>query len=306
MNRILLSLVLVMLLGMQLPALTLKQAEDSLKKIGPRCFKGSDQEKALACEQFGNLLHQALELDGAFNYPFDSLKFIARLTAPDNAFRIFNWNLPYADGTHKYFGFILVDEQKVRAKLPPNAKRFVLYTLTDKSAEIRNPELSELSPEKWYGALYYKIILTTHKKKKYYTLLGWDGNNNQSWKKLIDVITFNKSGKLIFGEELLFHRDRRSSRRVIFEFKAEVIMALKYEDDKKRIVFDRLAPEVSGAEGMYQFYTQTFEYDSYVFKKGKWQFVADADAKNNKDRKDKLYRDPNNQGAPKNDGLKKQ
>ena len=175
----------------------------------------------------------------------------------------------------------------------------MVYELSDQSDNIRNPELAMLTPEKWFGALYYKIILNEHKGKKYYTLLGWDGNTNVTWKKLIEVMTFTKDGRPQFGEETMFQNGRTSKRRVIFEFRAELIMTLRYEEKQKRIVFDHLAPEVAGAEGMYQFYINTFSYDAYEFKKGKWQYKADIDARNEKDKKDDRYIPPDGKGPQK-------
>lgn len=277
-----------------LPAL-----EDSLKKYGKSMFRGNDAEKTSANTRFINTLRKALEDQDAFNYPFDSLKFIARLNAPDNAFRIFNWNIPQDDGTHKYYGFILVDQdaiqnKKVKKSKLKNQGRYVVYELTDQSDFIKTPEMAMLNCDKWYGVLYYKIILNSYKGKKYYTLLGWDGNTKLTWKKVIDVLTFSKEGIPVFGEEMMFQVNRLSKRRVIFEFKAELIMTLKYEDKKQRIVFDHLAPEVSGAEGMYQFYTQTFSYDTYNFKKGKWVYKPDEDIRNPKSKKDDQYTAPDN------------
>lgn len=266
--------------------------EDSLKKIGPALFRGTDQDKLAANKKFTELLRKALSTEGAFDFPFDSLKFIANLTSPDKAIRIFNWDIPKNDGTYLYCGFLFVDDSKTGPDKKGEKNKYTLYELQDKSAEIKNPELAILSAEKWYGALYYKIIQTSDKDKTYYTVLGWDGNTNYTWKKIIDVITFGKDGKPIFGEKNLFENGKRSSKRVVFEFRAELIMTLKYEDDKKRIVFDHLAPEIGGAEGMYQLYSQTFVYDAYNWKKGKWRLQGDIDARNDKSKKDNEYQQP--------------
>ncbi len=294
--RIIFFLLLIPFLGFSKPKLVdqkqLIKYEDSLKKIGPAMFCGTDQDKLIANKKFIDLLRIAINLEGAFDFPFDSLKFLANLKSPDNAIRIFNWDIPKNDGSYMYYGFLIVDESKTGPQKKNEENKFSIYELNDKSAEIRNAELAVLSCEKWFGALYYKIIVTEDKDKKYYSILGWDGNNNLTWKKIIDVITFGKDGKPIFGEKNLFVRGRTSSKRVIFEFRAEVSMTLRYEDDKKRIVYDHLAPEVSGAEGMYQFYSQTFVYDSFEWKKGKWQIKEDIDARNNKSKKDNEYTNP--------------
>ncbi|HLG04328.1 MAG TPA: hypothetical protein VI731_12090 [Bacteroidia bacterium] len=285
--------------------------EDSMKKMEPVLFKGKDQVKFRANEKFIATMRQALSLEGSFDYPFDSLKFIGRLTSPDEAFRIFNWNIPKEDGTYMYYGFLLVNESKLKGINRRQKRTFVLYDLVDKSAEIQNAELATLSTEKWYGALYYKIIRTNNKKEDYYTLLGWDGNNHLTWKKMIDVLTFAKDGKPVFGEKNLFHKGKRSSKRVIFEFRADLVMTLRYEDNNKRIVFDHLAPEIAGAEGIYQFYSQTFSYDAYYWKKGKWVLENDVDVANPKTPNDNKYIDPKGSkrpteaGAPSNEKKKK-
>ena len=276
---------------------TLQSLEDSLKKTGPKIFKGKDPDKIAANLKFIELLRQALEMEGAFDYPFDSLNFMAHMNAPDNAFRIFNWNLPKDDGTHGYYGFILVDQNELESSKKKKDRykyknRYVLYELHDQSDMIRSPELATLNCDKWFGALYYKIILNSHKGKNYYTLFGWDGNTPLSWKKVIEVMTFGKDGQPIFGEEMTFQVKNLSKRRVIFEFKAELTMTLKYEEKNKRIVYDILVPEVPGAEGMPQFYVNSGAYDSYVFKKGKWVYKPDQDIRNKKDKKDDQYIPP--------------
>ncbi len=301
-RRFLFLLLLLPFAGFGKPVVTNEKQfitfEDSLKKVGPTMFMGTDQDKIAANKKFTDLFRKTLSIEGAFDYPFDSLKFLANLSSPDKAIRIFNWDIPRNDGSYVYYGFLVVDESKNATKKKTDKNKITIYDLTDKSDEIKNPELSILSPDKWYGALYYKIILTNDKDKKYYTLLGWDGNTNQTWKKIIDVISFGKDGKPIFGEKRLFVRGKRSSNRVIFEFRAELVMALRYEDDKKRIVFDHLAPEVGGAEGMYQFYSQTFVYDCFNWKKGKWMIEEDIDARNNKTKKDNEYINPQGDQNP--------
>lgn len=264
----------------------LNTIEDSLHQISAGVFKGNDASKTAANKKFTDLLRTALQTDGAFDYPFDSLKMIGRLRAPDNSFRVFNWDIPNDDGTYDYFGFIFTRDEKT--------KKTQLFELNDISDHIRNPQMSVLSAEKWYGALYYKIILTTdkHARKKYYTLLGWDGNNQLTWKKIIDVLTFSRDGKPVFGEKSLFNADKRSYRRIIFEFRADLVMALRYEENGNRIVFDHLAPEEENETGMYQFYSQTFSYDAYYWKKGKWHFETNIDARNAPDPNDKKYIKP--------------
>ncbi|TND10088.1 MAG: hypothetical protein FD123_770 [Bacteroidetes bacterium] len=262
----------------------LRVYEDSLKGFGREMFKGKDLYKAMANKKFIQLLEKALGFEGSYQYPFDSLNFMARLESPDKKFKIFNWNVPKEDGTHEYFGYIQTWDEKT--------KQARVFRLINKQKEIRNPEIMKLGPEKWYGALYYKIVPTTFRKKKSYTLIGWDGNNNLSWKKVLDVLTFRSDGTPEFGDDV-FQVGKRYQYRVIYEFKAEMIMTLRWDDQMKMIVFDHLVPEYPGmANPPPHLIINSYSYNGYEYKKGKWNFIADVNAKNRKDKSDNKYVTP--------------
>lgn len=268
--------------------LTLPAYQDSLRKVGNKLFTKkqiADKDRAALNRQFADLLEEAMNAPDAYAFNFDSLTFMARLRSSDNRFRIFNWNIVKEDGTYGYFGFIQVkDEKKNTTKL---------YKLQNKSAEIRGAENAILSPEKWYGVLYYKIIETTHKKKKYYTLLGWDGNNNVSWKKVIDVLYFRQDGTPQFGDPI-FEKGKRNQHRVIFEYKAEMAMTLRWDTERDMLIYDFLQPEFEGMRNPPpQFLVSSGSYDGYRFRKGKWEYVDDVDARNKRDKKDSRYNRPN-------------
>lgn len=290
--------------GLQAQEKELRQAEDSLKKfIHYVHFGTTDQEKFAFNELFIVELEKTLKDEHSFNYPFDSLKNIARIYAPDESFRLFNWNLPLENGTHEFFCLI-----QVKAS---SDNDYRVFKLTDKSAEVESPETMILTAERWYGALYYKIILSKYKDKKYYTLLGWDGNNLLSTKKLIDVLSFKSNGKPQFGAAIFKkYKEKEKPVRIIFEYSSRSIMALRYEKqyvhviiqskDKKNkkdkikiepmILFDHLTPLDSRLNvgnpdliGQYQFYVpETNVLDGFILKEGRWYFTKDIDARNPK------------------------
>lgn len=261
-----------------------RSVEDSLKTIAFSILNGKDDfVKYNANERFMILLESTLLTEKSFNYPFDSLKTIAHLTSADNKLKIFNWNLPKADGTYEYFGFIQVWNQRL--------KKYDVIKLIDKSDEITDPESKTLNHLNWYGAHYYNIIFIKHHTKRYYTLLGWDGNNKEICKKIIEVLTFDSKNKPIFGANIFKtdKKDKKAKKRIIFEYSASVSMSLKYEkqyiangkDKNKMIVFDRLSPQYPHLTGMYQFYVpETNIFDAFLFKNNKWVLVKDIDARN--------------------------
>jgi hypothetical protein len=262
----------------------LLQQEDSLCLLAKKLFHcKTDESRSTANDRFHACLESTLKMDGSFNYPFDSLKDIGKLQSPDGTFKIYDWNTQKDDGSMTYFGFI--------QRLNPRTGKMDLFSLSDHSGEIKNPESQSLDCKKWFGALYYKIIRNKSGKNVYYTLLGWDGHNNQTWRKLIEVLWFDRDGTPRFGETI-FNMGKFPKKRVVFEFRAEMIMALKYNEEKEMIIFDNLAPESPEAKGVYENYVMDGSYNGLVFKKGKWQFIPDVNALNPKSPNDKFYEDP--------------
>ncbi len=267
-----------------------KQLEDTLNFWGNSILNNAeDFVKYNANEHFTEILLNAINQKNSIDYPFDSLKTAFRYTSPDKHFRIINWNLPKKDGTFEYFCILQSFNKK--------EKQYFIYQLKDKSAEITIPENAILGPEKWYGALYYKVIPKEYKGKEYYTLLAWDGNNNVSRKKIIEVITFNEAGKPSFGAPI-FKYENKIYKRIVFEYKANSVFTLRYEkqfsklkkkkndnqslmkgkDFKWMIIYDRLIPEESNLKGFYQFYVPDKSIiDAFYFKKGKWIQIKNID-----------------------------
>mgnify|MGYP006145801833 CR=1 FL=1 len=233
-------------------------------------------------------LRKALSHDESFNYPFDSLgKFMGTMISPDNAFRLFNWNLEKPNGQHLYFGLVMSYDKR--------RERYLITELIDKSASMvdTEPEKMALDDRNWFGALYYHIIPFEKGTKTYYALLGWDGNNKLSKKKLIDVMAFSGS-KIKFGFPIFKQEDSQWFRRVIFEYSAQASMSLKEYDTKNNalIVFDHLSPSSGALKGHPEHMFPDGSFDSYQLEKGKWVFYKDPDARGNKSIKDKYYNMP--------------
>ena len=256
--------------------------EDSLTVLFDS-IKNSDNDivKSELNEIIVDVVEEMLYDDNSFNYPFDSLKQIGIIKSHDELLRIYTWNILLSDNTYKYFGFIQYFNKK--------HKEYSVYQLIDKSAEIEEPERLTLTHDRWYGALYYSVIETKDSRHKYYTLLGWDGNNELTSKKIVETLYFTQSGKPRFGANI-FHvitgEGRRArkhrQKRIIFEFSSKVSMALHYESKMKMIVFDHLSPSESHLKNKYQYYGPDWSYDALKFEKGKWQYLSDIDPRNPK------------------------
>lgn len=266
--------------------------EAQMSTVAPSILKGeSDSVRMAANTLFMQLLEKAFNLPNSFDYPFDSLKTISRLQPDDKSFKLFTWNMPKDDGTFVYFGYVHMKD--------PNTGAVKFVKLIDKSAEIQSPETKPLTPKNWYGTHYYKIVQTSYKKEKFYTLLGVDFNNRATKKKIIDVIAFDRLGNVFFGDNI-FSYDGKSPKRIIFEYSAQATMSLRFDDVRNMIVFDHLSPIREDFAGHKDNYGPDFIYDALKFKKGKWIHIKDIDARNPKGPKDNDKPQRPNMGLDKN------
>ncbi len=255
----------------------------------------NDKTKQELNQELISTFEKALNTPNSFNYEFDSLKkYMAVLKSSDEKFRIINWNVPKNDETQEYFGFIqskFLEIKKAGLFKKQKTEVIQLFPLIDKSAEIKNPDNAITDNKKWFGMLYYKIILKKTKSKTYYTLLARDMNDKFSQKKIIDVLTFDNNGTPRFGADI-FVFQKKYPKRIIFEYSASCTMSLKFSTKKDSIIFDHLAPTQPQLEGQFQYYCSDMSYDGFGFKHGKWNYGTDLNAINEKDEKDKLYHDP--------------
>ncbi|HLP14198.1 MAG TPA: hypothetical protein VK177_19865 [Flavobacteriales bacterium] len=260
----------------------LLDAEDSLKYYLDSVRASTDDvRKQYWNNKFRKKMARTAELPGAFDYPFDKLTTIGKLSSPDKFFRMFNWNIENADLTHSFYAYVLI----------PSRKKNKVVELLDRSNGIDRPEPQALDQQRWYGCLYYKIIPMGGNKNEY-TLLAVDMNNRSLKRRIIEVMNISKT-KISFGNAIFDYNDKTLRKRVVFEHSALCQMALRYDEENTRIVFDHLVPESPQTEGMYEYYYPDGTYDALILDNGQWRYAKDLDdIKNPKNGLDKLYNAP--------------
>ena len=241
----------------------------------------NDTIRELACDSMRIHFEKMLVLPEAMTYPFGAFKFCALISA-DERMRLFNWNLPYQDGTHKYFGYVLVKEKK--------DKPHWYVELSDAIKDQDKIENRLLPQDRWLGALYYEIIPMTKKNCDTYTLLGWDGKDRLSTRKIIDVINIQNK-KVRFGENA-FKAGENVRKRMLLEYSEEVSASVKYYEREKCILFDHLSPKSPMMAGIYSDYGPDGTYDMLVLKKGKWELLENVDISKFVDKGSKPFIDP--------------
>lgn len=211
-------------------------------------------------------LRTLLDADESFGRNYDSLP-LSRVDAPDHAFRLFTWNVPRDNGSHLFEGFLLVNGKGKQS----------LYELRDMTVGIPSPEVPELGPDKWYGALYYQVIPVEKGGTTYYTLLGWKGYSKVETRKVIEVLSF-RGGKPKFGAPL-FGTGRRKAMRKVYGFSFQATMTLRYEPAMEAILLDHLSPLRADMEGQWAYYGPDMIQDAFFWYKGGWWYEADVDSR---------------------------
>jgi hypothetical protein len=249
---------------------SLRDYEIRLGGLGFSMVRDFDEEVRITSgrnfiRQFG----RALRVANSYYYPFDSLKNLMVLYAPDDLFRIFTWNVATNDETFRYFGVIQMNPEKV-AKLNKKEELFnSFYPLIDRSDSIGDIFFTTVDQNKWFGASYYKIIKTSFAKKDYYTLLGWDGAGPATNKKIADVLVFN-NGKPNFGAPIFDINKKRRYYRMVFEFNNQATIALRYDDKQKYLIYENIVPNKPANAGFVEHYYPDGTFDYLVWKNGVW------------------------------------
>ena len=243
--------------------------EDTLRIIAHKVMNGETQEeREIANTAFISEFTEVIQYPNSYNYPFDSLVTISKLSPSDNSFRLFNWILKNDDETYEYFAYIILKNEKDELN--------TIIKLVDNKTNTLS-ENSVLNKDMWYGALYYKLISPKKKKNDYYTLLAWDGGKPNSIVKIIDVLQI-KNDSIFLGKDI-FINGKEKKKRVIIEYNANTSASVRYDEKQNRIVLDHLIPLKENQEGFDQFYVPDGSYDSYNYKNGKWIFKEDVDVR---------------------------
>lgn len=251
---------------------TLQAIEDTLTPYSKQMIFAADASgRFYADSAFIRNFVKALRVPYSFNYPFDSLKTVSKLYAPDSSFRIFTWQIEMDESYFRQYGAIQMNTKDGSLKF------FPLYDGSDYSAI---PTDSVRSTRNWIGALYYQIVMKEFNGKKYYTLIGLDDNDFVTTRKWIEVLTFNDKGEPVFGGQYFDYppdatKPQQPAYRFCLEFKKDAKARMNYDPDLDMIIFDHLTSETNEQDKKYTFIPDG-DYEAFKWKNGKWTHVEEA------------------------------
>ncbi len=112
------------------------EEEATLEELFEQLYlTGSDTEKKQLNDSILQVMPRLLKSPASFEYPFDSLRRIGNVRSPDNAFRIFTWNVPLSGFVHEYHGIIQVGAGKMQS-----CQVFVLRDQAQRLEELLHDE----------------------------------------------------------------------------------------------------------------------------------------------------------------------
>lgn len=208
----------------------------------------------------------SLKEKNSFNYPFDSLGYVSKIVAPDNAFRIFTWQLKEPLGTHRYYGAIQFNSEDLQMK-----------PLFDYSDTMMYHTQEVLKPNNWYGCLYYNVVMKeTATGKKVYTLFGLDQADFVSNRKIMEVMTIEEDQQIFFGAEpIIEYYDSlgfliEKKNRIFVEYTDKAVLGLNYNLEKEMVVFDHVSPPTEKEKDAKFSYVPDGTYEGFEWKNSKW------------------------------------
>lgn len=282
----------------------LQNAEQELSSLMNVMFSSKDDnERFNANEKFLTLLDNVLEYPNSFDYPFENLDKISILTSSDKKFKIFTWAVFSNEGDYDNFGMIQARNE--------TTEEYEIYRLWDRSDDVFSPQEAKLTDTSWFGAVYYELITTKNENITYYTLLGWDGKDIYSKRKIIEPITFKRnSGRPFFGASI-FHKEKQL-KRMIFEYAPTASFNLKWDNQyyaekgvkkatqkglkknkpfeteaqkverSQMILYDELEPMHDGMGMMKNLNVPSGKVVGLRFERGKWRKVENLIPRNSK------------------------
>lgn len=247
----------------------MNKMEDSLILVADSMYNAFiPDERINYCEQFIKRLIRILKQPNSYVYEFTKLKEkVNIIQSDDKAFKLFNWYI-LPDGVRpRYYG--AVQKSGTNLKLTP---------LFDRSYDLNNNFAdSVLSNERWFGALYYKILMNEIDGDKIYTLFGLNANKLISNRKVLEPMQLTEKG-VSFGAPIFNTKGSLNGRdkikRYILEYKKDVNVSLNWDNELKMIVLDRLVSQVNDTNRKYTF-APSGQYDGFKWENDRWRFVTD-------------------------------
>lgn len=202
-----------------------------------------------------------LKTPGSLTYDCPKLKNkISIIEAPDGDFRLYNWEVMRSESDARYYGVI-------------HRKNGQILPLVDVSDQLqRSAEDTVLQQGRWFGCLYYNVLMQKLAGQTLYFLMGWNGNGINSERKVMDVLSFATEQGAVFGApvfNIIDRNKRRDVNRYVLEYQRGARVSMNWDADLKQIILDHCESQIGDPAKRYT-YVPDGSYDGIRWTGNKW------------------------------------
>lgn len=184
------------------------------------------------------------------------------------ALRVISWNVELEDRTQRYGGFVLQAD-------PREPGGYRAHRLRHQPRSDVREVGKRFAAEAWPGAVYYQAVLTFERKSPVYTLLGWDGADGLTTRKVVEVLEL-QGGQLRLGAPRIEARGT-TQRRLVLEYGDALSVLLRH--DGERIVMDHLSPRSPDMKGVAALSGPDMTYDALEWDGKRWNLRENVDVR---------------------------
>lgn len=212
-----------------------KKAEIKMRDLVKTVLTQKDStQRVHASIELQAIVQATFSQPSALHYPFE-VNGLSIQIPEDKSFALITWQLFMAANDYRYKGIL--------AKASP--EKNTLFILNDDSPNmLRGSEFYALDQESWYGALYYNLQPFVHKGQPMYLLFGYDAFATFEHRKLIDVLSFDKKGRPVFGAPVLEIRDAYDRPKKVFryllQYSASGSIRVNYDPEQDMVLYENL------------------------------------------------------------------
>ncbi len=220
------------------------------------------EHRVEAHQVFYDAFKKSLSEEGSWNVDYKDLEWISIQKPMDNSFRLFTWQIIAGDNDYQYYGFLQQSDGAI-------------YELIDQKETLDDIEYLSLSPEEWYGVLYYEIKEYTVNGSSQYLLFGYDGHSKHEKIKIAEVLSF-VDGLPIFGVEA-FKIKKEGVRddirnRIKLNYSVDGNVTLNYNEGLGIIMHDHLISRMGQFTGQGETMVPDGSYEGYKLEDGFWVY----------------------------------
>lgn len=223
------------------------------------------KHRVSSMNKFNDLFKEFLKDKGSFNYDFNELKWISKVSPDDKSFRIFTWEVMVSEDDYRYFGVIQNNDGTI-------------FELKDDLKNAEDLINEEFSQDTWLGMYYYNIMeVKETSKDKYYLLFGLNKWNSAENIKIIDVLFFTSDGIPYFGKPVFKtkHPDGTEiiHNRLLTKYASDANVSLNYNPGMEMIITDHLVRRMSRMPGQAETMVPDGSYIAYQYKNKFWNRI---------------------------------